>query len=384
MKRSRTSLCSAGPRAPRSTPPPRLAAASARCHRLHVDGHGRLASLRDERGFQALVGKQRRVDAAREIAQVLEGRLRFRFDLFEHRRGFRRVALGERAGEPGLHGERHELLLGAVVDVALEPASLAVLCGDEALLRRLQLVEAATQLPGQPLVPQHEARLRGEVAHELLPVRIDRVVGRHGAPRARRATLLGAAPRRTKSSSRAGASEGQVATVRSSSPSASRTSARSAPTPSPEHPGGAGQHVLRRVRARELTAERRHHLVGRGSLAEDEPVREMAGSRPHGLEDQRDDGRRDRGEQRAPFRAGDRADARHHRRVDERDARGHDREHDGLADHEVDVVEAVAQDRDADRDGDRAGTSRPRACRGCPPSPPLPTRAPPGATNAIA
>ena len=39
----------------------------------------------------------------------------------------RRVALGQLLGEPELHGQRHELLLHAVVDVALELAAFLVL-----------------------------------------------------------------------------------------------------------------------------------------------------------------------------------------------------------------------------------------------------------------
>ena len=51
----------------------------------------------------------------------------------EHLRGLRRIALRQLAGEPSLDGERDELLLGAVMDVALQATPLFVLRGDQTL-----------------------------------------------------------------------------------------------------------------------------------------------------------------------------------------------------------------------------------------------------------
>ena len=134
---------SAAPRGTRSTRPPRPPAGTGRRRRRATStGTGDLARLRRERGRQALVGEQRRVDAAREVAQVLERLLRLRLDLGEHLRGLRGFPLGQRAREPSLHGERDELLLRAVVDVALQPAALLVLRRDQPLLRGLEVVQA--------------------------------------------------------------------------------------------------------------------------------------------------------------------------------------------------------------------------------------------------
>ena len=53
---------------------------------------------------------------------------------------------GQRLGEPQVHRERDQVLLGAVVDVALEPPALGVLGVDQPLPRDAQLVGARRQL----------------------------------------------------------------------------------------------------------------------------------------------------------------------------------------------------------------------------------------------
>ena len=60
-----------------------------------------------------------------------------------HLRG---VAFGDLLGQPELHGERHELLLRAVMEVPLQPAALLVLRGDEPLPRRPELLDRVQQL----------------------------------------------------------------------------------------------------------------------------------------------------------------------------------------------------------------------------------------------
>ena len=61
-----------------------------------------------------------------------------------------RVPLDQVVGEPELHGERDQLLLRAVVDVALEPPALRVLRGDQPLLRGLQVLQPCLERLGQP------------------------------------------------------------------------------------------------------------------------------------------------------------------------------------------------------------------------------------------
>ena len=64
----------------------------------------------------------------------------------EHLLGLRRVAIDELFREALAHLQRDELLLGAVVDVALELAALLVLGRDQALLRRLQVGQPGAEL----------------------------------------------------------------------------------------------------------------------------------------------------------------------------------------------------------------------------------------------
>ena len=63
-------------------------------------------------------------------------------DLVDHRHRVGRVVLDGVVGEAELDGERDEVLLGAVVQVALELAPLGVAGGDDAGPRVLQLLVA--------------------------------------------------------------------------------------------------------------------------------------------------------------------------------------------------------------------------------------------------
>ena len=65
--------------------------------------------------------------------QIVDRRLRLGLQLRQHLVRLRRVAVDQRVGQPQLHAERDELLLRAVVDVALELASFLVLRGHQAL-----------------------------------------------------------------------------------------------------------------------------------------------------------------------------------------------------------------------------------------------------------
>ena len=79
-------------------------------------------------------------------------------ELREDRARLRRVAFRRALGEPELHRERDELLLGTVVDVALELARSSSCAATIAGARRL------AKLLDQPDVAEDESRLRGEVA----------------------------------------------------------------------------------------------------------------------------------------------------------------------------------------------------------------------------
>ena len=92
-----------------------------------MTGTGDFRRLRLEGGGEALVRQQRWVDPPGEVSQILERFVRSPWSVAMSSRGLGRIALGELLGEAQLHRERHELLLDAVVDVALELAAFVVL-----------------------------------------------------------------------------------------------------------------------------------------------------------------------------------------------------------------------------------------------------------------
>ena len=140
--RARTSRRSRAPRTRRRTPPPRRAPRAARRGSTSSStGTRRALGERLERGAQAAVGEHRRVDAARELAQLLQ---RERELLRRVRRGSRRRAPGSERElalrEAERERERDEPLLRAVVQVPLEPPPLGVGRLDEPHARAAELV----------------------------------------------------------------------------------------------------------------------------------------------------------------------------------------------------------------------------------------------------
>ena len=96
-------------------------------------------------------------------------------DLVDHRDRVVRVVLDRVTGEAQLDGQRHEVLLGTVVEVALELAPLGVAGGDDAGARLLQLVVAHLQLVEAGLqrgvelhVVQRERDLAGELGQDAV------------------------------------------------------------------------------------------------------------------------------------------------------------------------------------------------------------------------
>ena len=80
---------------------------------------------------EATVHEQRRVDAVREVAQLLHRLLQVAPDLLEHRLRPVGIGVGDLADEVHAHRERDEMLLRAVVQVALDPTALRVAGLDE-------------------------------------------------------------------------------------------------------------------------------------------------------------------------------------------------------------------------------------------------------------
>ena len=81
------------------------------------------------------------------------------------------VGTGHAFHDSSLDGQRDELLLCTVVDVAFDTAALAVLGGNEALPRGPQLFEVGPKLLGEPDVAKHQPRLSGQVVHGKMLLR---------------------------------------------------------------------------------------------------------------------------------------------------------------------------------------------------------------------
>ncbi len=131
-------------------------------------GHGR-----GEGGDETVGAELARVDAPREGHEDLDRLGSGVLLLGQQRVGPLARAVRERLGEPEVHGEGDEVLLGAVVDVALEGASLGVLGGDQALARDAQLacaggelLEPTGQLGAQPRPAQDGAGLVGQAREQ--------------------------------------------------------------------------------------------------------------------------------------------------------------------------------------------------------------------------
>ena len=113
---------------------------------------------------------------ARQVEQGPSREIGLVAELAEHPRRLVGVALGgERLGQTELDGERDQVLLGAVVDVALEAAALRVVCrhdpspgGPQLVGPQRELLHALLQVAREPDVANDDARLRGEVLQELL------------------------------------------------------------------------------------------------------------------------------------------------------------------------------------------------------------------------
>ncbi len=94
------------------------------------------------------------MDAPRQLAQLGERLLELLEGGVEELRAFGIGRFG--AGEAQLQGERHQLLLGAVVEIALQAPALGVGDLDDAGARIAQLIEPGSQVGAQALVLELE------------------------------------------------------------------------------------------------------------------------------------------------------------------------------------------------------------------------------------
>jgi len=93
---------------------------------LELDRDARALGQRLERGREAAIGEDRRMEAARQLAELLKGERELLARTAEDRRGSVRIDPELRLGEPEGERERDEALLGAVVEVPFEPPPLGV------------------------------------------------------------------------------------------------------------------------------------------------------------------------------------------------------------------------------------------------------------------
>src|SRR3954447_9803120 len=106
------------------------------------------------------------MDAARELAQLLQRALQLAARCVEEPRRRGRVAVELALREAELERQRDQPLLRAVVEIALEPAALAHRHLDQPGPRALQPPPPRAQLGLEPLVLELERRRRGRRADE--------------------------------------------------------------------------------------------------------------------------------------------------------------------------------------------------------------------------
>ena len=290
---------------------------------------------------------------------------------------FAGVALGELAGEPRLHRERDELLLGAVVDVPLQPPALLVLGRHEPLPGRPEVLARAARSAGRA-PPARPGRGRACPSTGSSDRR------RASGPTAPRAARPGPGPRRRFAGDvvpaaiaadrlpTMAASRGHAAAGWSSPPTRSHTRAVSAPVPSPSTCAirGRTSSVAKEVPIRSENSVSTSYGVARS------PVHQAVGdppAHPHRRTERDPERQRDREQQGGPIMVDGRAAPisatapAYTATASTTSEPGHD----GLLHDDVEVPQAVLQDRDPDghretgehEAGDDLADRCPRRCR---------------------
>ena len=157
----------------------------------------RLAAAR-ERLDQPAVDEERRVDPVRQLAQLLDGLLDLAGELVEHLQARFLVVDDDVPGQAQVHRQRDEVLLGAVVQVALDPTAFGVAAGDDPGPRLAQRVGLLADLVQRGLqrgvelgVVEGQPDLAGQVGEDPVVVLGERArpsttARRRSVPAARR------------------------------------------------------------------------------------------------------------------------------------------------------------------------------------------------------
>ena len=144
------------------------------------DSHDAPGVLHDvlERGVEPLAGERAGEDAVGECAEVLERRPQVLLRLVQPRCSAASTPLG--LHELQVERQRGEALLGAVVQVLLEPPALGVARRDDEGARRAQLAQPRGELGGERLVLEREPGRLGQRAGERRIVEQPGTVTRDG------------------------------------------------------------------------------------------------------------------------------------------------------------------------------------------------------------
>jgi FtsX-like permease family len=319
-----------------------LKAVPAEARRGHGDRQGRAAAGGAQRLAEPAVGEQRRVDAVGEVAQFLDGGLDLVGELVDHQPGRLRVVGHEVAGKPEVHGEGDQVLLRAVVQVALNATAFGVRTRHDPGPGAAQLVGLLTQLVEggreggvQPGVVQREADLAGELGEDTVVLGGERVASGRAAHHDQPEEVPGVAHRRDpeRSGSGVGQQGGQPHRRPRRPGHAGPGDHRAFPVADEQRPragvrhgggplkdvpeagvdlGGRQRHGLaqrlgeleqqfvHRDGARHPGAEGPQHLVRGLPCPEDLPVSPVGEPFPGGGEGDRGDGRRDHGQAEQP------------------------------------------------------------------------------------
>ena len=134
---------------------------------LEVEGERDDGAPRDlaERRVEAVVGEERRIDAVRGRAEVVERIVEVRRELCEP--AVERAVVCEVAGELELDSQRDELLLHAVMEIPLDLAPFRRGGSHEPPLRRAQRVHRVEQIVFQPAILERQERGGSDGLDEL-------------------------------------------------------------------------------------------------------------------------------------------------------------------------------------------------------------------------
>ena len=114
-------------------------------HPADLDRHRSTRCERLQRRLEAMIAEHRRVDAAGELAQLLDRKLDLLAGLGDQLCGMRGRGPDLRLGEFKRHSDTDQALLRTVVQVTLDPPPLGIGGGDDALPRVLEVAHPAPQ-----------------------------------------------------------------------------------------------------------------------------------------------------------------------------------------------------------------------------------------------